>query len=293
MKTKQLLMLLAGCLTATLAPAQNAPDAKTLGMGSVAIPAVDTTHPVFGNPSSVAFATPVAQLSTSYYSQDELDYYAVSGYWNIDTYNIVEAGWTRSTQMGDKEMKFSAGYVRRIGDRTGVGIVGHYLRFGEGDEVQNALAVDLSVLYARPMSIFGRYATLRLGGKVGYLGGYTKSRSDLENYMPLSATVGAALDTHISEGHELTVGFDLGECFVPKRLRATTFHLGAEYSLMQLLQFRAGYLLTDRIHTDAAGQATVGLGARIMHLRIDAAYIFGKDRLALKECFCLSFGLDF
>lgn len=293
MKQRRILIWALACGLALPVAAQEVPDAKTLGMGSVTMPSTDTTHPVFDNPASVAFAPQIAQISTSYYQQDELDYHAVSGYYNFDTRNILEAGWTRSSQSDYKEMRLSAGYVRRLSDRVSLGIAASYLRYGSGKEAQNALAADLSVMYIRPMSLFGRFSTLRIGGKAGYLGAYIERRTDLENYMPFTVTAGAALDTHLSDGHELTLGFDLGECFVPKRLRALTFNIGAEYNLMQLLQFRAGYRITDRIHTDAVGQPTVGMGVRILHLRFDAAYIFGRDKLALKECFCLSFGMDF
>lgn len=283
----------AALLAGTAARAQMVPDAKTLGMGSVTMAAIDTTHPIYNNPASVITATAVSQLSTSYYSQSKVDYYAISGYYALDTRNILEAGWTRSTLSDHKEMHFSAGYVRRPSDHWGFGITGHYIRYYEGAAEQNAIACDLSTLYTHPFTLFGRYASLRAGGKLGYIGAYTHSRGDLERYMPVTLSAGAAISSHLSDTHAVTLGADIGQCFVPSRLRAFTFSAGAEYSLMQLLQFRVGYQLTDRIHADPIGQATVGIGARFMHLRFDGSYIFGKDRLGLDDCFCLSFGLDF
>ncbi|MFR8225338.1 MAG: hypothetical protein ACLU9X_13560 [Alistipes shahii] len=51
-------------------------------------------------------------------------------------------------------------------------------------------------------------------------------------------TVGAALDTFLTDAHEITVGTDLGYYFSPSAVRGFQMSLGVEYNLMQLVQLR-------------------------------------------------------
>ena len=53
-------------------------------------------------------------------------------------------------------------------------------------------------------------------------------------------TVGAALDTFLTDAHEITVGTDLGYYFSPSSVRGFQMSVGAEYNLMQLVQLRTG-----------------------------------------------------
>lgn len=59
-------------------------------------------------------------------------------------------------------------------------------------------------------------------------------------------TVGAALDTFLTDAHEITVGTDLGYYFSPSAVRGFQMSLGAEYNLMQLVQLRTGYHYGER-----------------------------------------------
>ena len=94
-----------------------------------------------------------------------------------------------------------------------------------------------------PLENVGSYSTLRVGGKLGNLGGYL-GKTDYT--LPMDLTAGVALDTFLSDAHEITVGADWGYYFSPARVRGFQMSVGAEYNLMQLIQLRAGYHYGER-----------------------------------------------
>ena len=141
----------------------------------------------------------------------------------------------------------------------------------------------------RPLENVGSYSTLRAGAKLGNLGGYLR---DTEYTLPMDFTVGAALDTFLTDAHEITVGTDLGYYFSPSAVRGFQMSLGVEYNLMQLVQLRTGYHYGER-RDYYPSYWTVGAGLRILHLRLDFAYLFAKKHSLLRNTYSISFGLDF
>ena len=214
----------------------------------------------------------------------------MSGFCRFDNINLVQAGWRQSLrEHGNNDMAVDLGYARRIGDRWAVGIVGRYMHLKRPDISADALAVDLSAAWQRPLENVGSYSTLRAGAKLGNLGGYLR---DTEYTLPMDFTVGAALDTFLTDAHEITVGTDLGYYFSPSAVRGFQMSLGAEYNLMQLVQLRTGYHYSER-RDYYPSYWTVGAGLRILHLRLDFAYLFAKKHSLLRNTYSISFGLDF
>ena len=215
------------------------PDAKSLGMGGVMMTTLSGSHAIYNNSATAIFSHTPSQVSSSYYGQRSFDYYAVSGFCRFDNINLVQAGWRQFLrEHGNNDMAVDLGYARRIGDRWAVGIVGRYMHLKRPDISADALAVDLSAAWQRPLENVGSYSTLRAGAKLGNLGGYLR---DTEYTLPMDFTVGAALDTFLTDAHEITVGTDLGYYFSPSAVRGFQMSLGAEYNLMQLVQLRTGY----------------------------------------------------
>ncbi|MCM1151895.1 MAG: PorV/PorQ family protein [Alistipes sp.] len=266
------------------------PDAKTLGMGGVAMTTLSGSHPIYGNPAMAAFSLMPSQVSSSYYGQEEVDYYAVTGYWRMDNFNLAQLGWRQYLRgHGNNDMALDLGYSRRITDRWAVGAVTRYLHLKRPEGSTDALAADLSVGWMLPLNDLGAFSSIRAGAKLGNLGGYFKKQ---EHTLPKNFTVGAALDTYLSDAHEITVGVDFGYYFTPSPVRGFQTSVGAEYNLMQLVQFRAGYHYGDR-QEYYPSYASVGAGIRILHLRLDFAYLFAAKDTPLHNTYSISFGLDF
>lgn len=266
------------------------PDAKSIGMGGVTMTTLSGSHAIYGNSATAVFSQMPSQISSSYYGQRNFDYYAVTGFCRFDNINLAQIGWRQYIrERGNNDMAVDLGYSRRIGQNWALGIVARYMHLKRLETTADALAVDLSAAYSLPLENIGSYSTLRAGAKLGNLGGYLRST---DYTLPMDLTAGVALDTYLTDVHEITIGTDLGYYFSPSSVRGFQLSVGAEYNLMQLFQLRAGYHYGER-RDYYPSYATVGAGVRILHLRLDFAYLFAKKNTVLHNTYSLSFGLDF
>lgn len=287
-------LILTLCICAFGARAQEAtlptPDAKSLGMGGVTMTTLSASHAIYNNPSMAIFSQSPSQISSSYFGQEDFDAYAVTGMCRFDNVNLAQIGWRQYLRgRGNSDMAVDLGYSRRIGEKWAVGIVGRYMHLRRPEASADALAVDLSASYALPLERLGSYSVLRAGAKLGNLGGYLNNSG---RTLPMNLTAGAALDTFLTDAHEITVGTDLGYYFSPDAVRGFQLSVGAEYNLMQLFQLRAGYHYGER-REYYPSYATIGAGVRFLHLRLDFAYLFAAKDTVLHNTYSLSFGLDF
>lgn len=294
MKLFATILLGAATLLALPAAAQEAtlpsPDAKTIGMGGVEMTALSGSHAIYGNAAAAVFSQMPSQVSTSYYAPGDADYYAVSGMCRFDNTNLAQVGWRQYLrERGNNDMAVDAGYSRRLGERWAVGAVGRYMRVKRPGASDDALAVDLSVAYRRPLELGSSYSTLRAGARLANLGGYLGSSG---RTLPADLTAGAALDSYLTDAHQITVGLDAGYRFAPSAARGFHLSAGVEYNLMQLFQLRAGYHYGERSAYDPSF-ASVGAGIRILHLRLDFAYQFAQRHSPLGNSYGISCGLDF
>ncbi|HIY69260.1 MAG TPA: PorV/PorQ family protein [Candidatus Alistipes intestinigallinarum] len=287
-------LLAATALISGAASAQEAtlptPDAKTIGMGGVMMTTLSGSHAIYNNSATAMFQRSPSQISSSYYGQGSFDYYAVSGSCRLGSENLIQAGWRQYLrERGNSDMAVDLGYSRRINDRWAVGIVARYLHLSRPEISADALAADLSIAYQLPLENLGSYSALRAGAKIANLGAYL---NDTDYILPMDLTAGVALDTFLSDAHEITVGTDLGYYFYPKGVRGFQMSLGMEYNLMQLVQFRAGYHYGEQRYYYPS-YWSVGCGVRILHLRLDFAYLFAPKETLLHNTYSLSFGFDF
>ncbi len=266
------------------------PDAKAVGMGGVTMTTLSSSHPIYNNAAISAFAMNPTHVSSSYYGQGVFDYYAVSGSCRLDNANLLQAGWRQFLrERGNSDMAVDLGYARRLNDRWALGVVARYLHLSRPEISADALAADLCVAYQLPLENIGTYSTLRAGAKLANLGAYLRQTDYI---LPMDLTAGAALDTFLSDAHEFTVAADLGYYFYPKDVRGAQLSLGVEYNLMQLFQFRGGYHYGEkRLYYPCYWSA--GVGIRILHLRLDFAYLFARENTLLHNTYTLSFGFDF
>lgn len=266
------------------------PDAKSIGMGGVQMTTLSGSHALYGNAATAVFSQMPTQISTSYQSLGEADYYAVTGMCRFDNINLAQIGWRQYLrERGNNDMAVDLGYSRRMGERWAVGAVGRYLRVKRPGKSDDALAVDLAAAYRKPLEGFGHYSMLRAGAKLGNLGGYLGG----EGYrLPTEFTAGAALDTYLTDAHQITVGLDAGYRFAPSALRGFQLSAGVEYNLMQLFQLRTGYHYGESGSYDPS-YFSVGAGIRIFHLRLDFAYRLAEKNSPLRNSYGFSCGLDF
>ncbi len=289
---KKVMLATLAVLISGAAVAQNlpSPDAKTLAMGGVEMTTFAGSHTIYNNMAMAAFGTQSFQLSSSYNRWEGIDYYTVTGSKRIGTHNTLQAGWRNYRYTADhRDMSFDLGYARNLNDNLALGVTGHYLNLKRPTATDHALSFDISMALRGDVNV-GEYGQWRVGARIEGLGGYFDSNAG--STLPLSLTAGAALDTYLSDAHQITVAADCGYNFKPSAVKGLHASLGAEYNLMQLFQLRAGYHLTENMpYTSNYG--SVGCGVRFMHLRLDFAYLIAKKSSPLHNMYSLSFGLDF
>lgn len=285
------LMMLSAALTLRAQEATlPTPDSKAIGMGGVTMTTLSGSHPIYGNSAIAVFSPLPSQISSSYYGQGKFDYYAVTGFWRFDNHNLAQIGWRQYLRVpGNNDMAIDMGYSRKINDNWAVGLVGRYMHLKRPEISADALAADLSVAYIKPVQIINDNTMFRAGAKLGNLGGYLRHTDYI---LPMDMTLGLALDSFLSDAHEITIGTDVGYYFYPKAVRGMQCSVGAEYNLMQLIQLRGGYHYGERSDYYPS-YTTVGAGLRILHLRLDFSYIFAKKHTLLHNTYSISFGLDF
>ena len=265
-------------------------DAGALGMGGITMTTLSDAHTIYNNPAFSLFALSPMKLSTSYYGQSDFDYYAASGYWRFDTRNALQAGWRQYLrEKGNHDSALDIGYSRRLNERLAVGVVGRYMHLKRPEGDADALAADLCAAWSLPLEGIGSYSTVRAGVKLANLGGFFGHSG---RRLPAELKAGAALDTFYSDAHELTLAAEADYCFTPCALRGFRAAVGAEYALMQLLQFRAGYHFGER-KSYYPSFGSLGVGVRFLHLRVDFAYLLASRDTYLHNTYSISFGLDF
>lgn len=266
-------------------------DPQALGMGGVTMTSVSGAHALYNNAAAAAFSLAPIKISTSYYGQSDFDYYAVSGHLRLGRNSLIQAGWRQFLrEKGNHDSALDLGYTHRFGNRLAVGIVGRYMHLKRYDtEQSDALAVDLSLAWQKQMLGWGRFSILRSGVKIGNLGGFLDN-SDYK--LPMDVKAGVALETFFSDAHQLTVGVDAGYYFTPSAIRGFQAAAGIEYNLMQLIQLRAGYHLGER-KAYYPSFASLGAGLRLLHIRVDFAYLLAERNTLLRNTYSISFGLDF
>ncbi len=284
-------MLVFAVTVAAQEPTLPSPDAKTLGMGGVEMTTLAGSHTIYNNMAMAAFSQNNVELSSSYLNREEYDFYTVTGSYRINYMNTVQTGWRRYRRSSeDVDMAFDLGYARRIGEGWSAAVTGRYLHLTRPDKSYGAVAFDLSVAHRAAFDGFGDYSEWRIGARVSDLGRYLDD--DTPYTLPASAAVGGAVDGYFSDSHRVTLAADVRYSFTPDDMRGFGASIGAEYNLMQLFMFRAGYHLSDR-GAGTSDYGSVGCGVRFMHLRLDFAYLFAGKSSPLRNEYSLSFGLDF
>ena len=275
-------------------------DAKALAMGGLQMTTESTSHAIYNNAALAAFSRNPLLVSSSYYHQDYIDsngtkqtynVYSVTGGYRVSPQSVIQGGWRQYLRgTNNRESIVDLSYSHAFNDKWALGVVGRYVHQKRPDEKEiDAVAVDLSGAYIRPIENFGAYTTLRTGFKISNLGTYL---DDTDYTLPMNATVGTALDTYITDEHEFTLGVDMSYYFYPKTVRGYMMSVGLEYNFMQLIQLRGGYHYGER-DSYYPSYGSAGVGIRFLHLRLDFAYLFAKKGTPFRDTYSLSFGLDF
>lgn len=295
--------LLISILTLTVATARAQefatvnPDVRTAGMADASVAVSGGTFSIYDNAAAALFDYKRIQVGFAYSpwksGGSAANYYAVGGYYSINEKHTLEAGMricNLPNAGGSKPMEASAdvAYALLLHDCAGVAVTAHYIHGSYGNNVNyNALGFDIAAYAQIPLDRMLDGAWVAAGAKIADVGFAFGGR---ENRLPSRASAGAALFAPIGDSHSLLGSVELGYRFAPAGYDSFGMGIGAEYTLMQLLSFRAGYHVADKRGFD---YGTVGAGVSFMMLKFDFSYLFAAERSPLRNIYSIGVGISF
>lgn len=292
------------------------PDARTAAMGDATVAATADAYSIYNNAAAPLFEYQTVQVGYLYapWMPSELkgsDLMSVAGYVKLGQRHSIAVGGRmfrepKLTMDGDYPFiptdengnpNYKVGeltrpngksvelaYGLKVCDKLALALTARYLHYANGlGDKYSAVNFDLAAYSQIPLR-FREGAAVNIGAQVSN-GGF--SITDGGFRQPLTAKVGASLYTPFGDAHSLLAEVDLGYRVMPAGVQGLIANVGVEYSLMQLLKFRAGYAhhLYD--------YATVGLGLRFMHVQVDASYWAAGAACPWRNTFRVGVGLEF
>ncbi len=291
------------------------PNARTAAMGDATTAATADAYSIYANAAAPLFEYQTAQVGYTYTPWQPSktkgsDLMALAGY--------VKLGQRHSLAIGGRmfrEPKLSAegdypfiptdpngkpiklelsrpngksielAYGLKVCDRVALALTAHYLHYANGlGDKYSAINFDLALYSQMPLK-FREGANVNIGVRLSNAG-FSVSKDGFRQ--PLTAKIGASIYVPFSDSHSLLGTADLGYLTTAATAKQGFMaNLGVEYSLMQLLKFRAGY--AHNIYD----YATMGIGVRFMHVQIDASYWAAGANCPWRNTFRIGVGLEF
>jgi len=218
------------------------PDARSAGMGDLAIATSPDANSSFWNLAKVPFNESMGGISLSYtpWLKDILnDVYLASlaGFYKIDEQSAV-SGSLRYFSLGNiqftdalgqdlntfrpREFGVDFGYSRKLSDKSGIGVGLKYIysnlaqgpAAGNNYKAASAVAGDISYYYQGHNDLgqgwsFGAVMS-NLGSKIAYT-----DNADQKDYIPANLGIGTAYTKVYNSANKLTFGIDLNKLLVP------------------------------------------------------------------------------
>lgn len=292
------------------------PDARTAAMGDATVATTADAYAVYNNAAAPLFEYQTAQVGYVYApwmpsEQKGSDLMSVAGYVKLGQRHSLSIGgrmfrepkltmdgdypFFPTDENGNPDYKvgnytrpngksLDVAYGLKVCDKVALALTARYLHYANGlGDKYSAVNFDLALYSQIPLQ-FREDAAVNIGAQVSNAG-FSVTKEGFRQ--PLTAKVGASLYAPFNDSHSLLAEVDLGYRFAPVGVKGLLANVGVEYSLMQLLKFRAGYAhsLYD--------YATVGLGLRFMHVQVDASYWAAGANCPWRNTFRVGVGLEF
>jgi hypothetical protein len=218
------------------------PDARSAGMGEVAIATAPDANSSFWNLAKVPYNTSQGGISLSYtpWLKDILsDVYlaAAAGYYKFSDEQAI-SGSLRYFSLGNiqftdnlgndlntfrpREFGIDVGYSRKLNERSGIGVGLKYIysnlaqgpAAGNNYKAASAVAGDLAYYYQGHNDLgqgwaFGAVLS-NLGSKISYT-----DNADQKDYIPANLGIGTTYKRVFNSANSLTFGVDLNKLLVP------------------------------------------------------------------------------
>lgn len=319
---KKILLIIAISMIALTASAQDFaivnPNARTAAMGDATVSATADAYSVYNNAAAPLFEYHSVQAAYAYTSLNSKQFneglMSLAGYVKIGQRHSIafggrlfnepkydaegeypfiptdekgNVGYTVGPFSRPSSKSLEVAYGFKVCDKLALAATARYLHYNNGlGDKYSALNIDLSLYSQIPMA-YREGATLNIGAQISN-GGFSITENGYTQ--PLTAKVGVSLYNPFGDTHSLLAAVDLGYRIAPAGMNGKNgimANAGLEYSLMQLIKFRAGYA------HNLYDYATVGMGLRFMHVQIDGSYWISAKNCPYNNVFRVGIGLEF
>jgi hypothetical protein len=154
---------------------------------------------------------------------------AVSGslrYFNLGSINFRDANGIEQGTGLPREFAFDAGYSRKLSEKLSIGVAGRYINSnlsagpstipGSIIKPANAFAVDLGVLYTKPMKADDENGDrLSLGATITNLGTKVSYNQLTKDFLPTKLGIGSSYKYKIDEFNAINFSVDATKLLVP------------------------------------------------------------------------------
>lgn len=275
---------------------QTNPDARATAMGSTGIGTSGSAYPTFNNAAAPLFEYHSVQASFAYTlftGGQSYQLTGVGGYVKLHERHALALGvrlaWDpRNEALAPRRpnsKSFDLAYGYKLGEHVALAATARYMHCNDGGRQDgNAVGFDLAVLSKLPVALY-EGSEVGIGAKVSNAGFWW---GDKCSELPITFSAGTSLFMPIRDSHSLEFALDAGYCFSPKPLSRFHAGIGVEYSLMQMLKFRAGGNFARH-----ASYGSIGFGFRFFHLQFDVAYTMAGRGNPLRNAVQFCAGLDF
>ena len=310
------------------------PDARSTGMGETGIATAPDAYSNFWNLGKTPFAKAKGSVAVTYTpwlnDLDLKDVYIASlaGYYKLDETQALSFGLryfslgdiqftdNNGTNIGNKrprEYTVEAGYSRKLGAKTALGIGVRYISSdlatgpynGVVYKKGNSVAADLHMFHTSGKENGAGFkygiALSNLGAKISYTDDNTQ-----KDYIPANLGIGGSYTKVFDADSKLTFAVDLNKLLVPtpdtgavnlikyrnqgvvsswfksfgdapggggEEMREITISTGAEFWYKEQFAFRAGYFYENPTKGNRR-YATIGAGLKYSAIGLNLAYIF-------------------
>ncbi|MBC8051666.1 MAG: type IX secretion system outer membrane channel protein PorV [Sphingobacteriaceae bacterium] len=221
------------------------PDARSGAMGEAGVALSADANAIYWNSSKLAHMENTSNMSASYtpwlqkldndmyvsffsfaHKLSDRNAFGLSlKYFNLGEVNIYDENINSLGQYKPNEFTFDAAFARKFSNNFSLGLNLRYINSSltnmgevEGRQVEqvDAVALDVSAYYKKPVKQFGYDALLAFGANMSNIGEKI-NYSDSQNkyFLPTNLKVGMANTWYLDSKNELTFALDLNKLLVP------------------------------------------------------------------------------
>ena len=222
----------------------------------------------------------IINVAGAYKLNDKMGVAAGFRYGMNPSYQVTDESGSSKGTFTPSDMQVNVGFAWRFLPYLSAGVnLGYASSSLAKDYSYGALTSDIFLM--------SKFSDFRAALGVSNLGTKVKSLAGVSYALPASATLGAGYGKVFAENHGVDVQLEANYYFTG----GLTAAVGAEYTFGGLASVRVGYNFSA--DSPLPSYASVGLGAKVIGVKLDLAYLVASGDSPMKNTLALQLGYCF